>query len=152
MNIHREKKNVIRKLDKDRKWTLLVQNLSERLRWNNQDVQTEITKLKESPDKEYLSTLSASLRSRNMRWMSSFIDQGGLGILLDNLNKLVQKKIHNNFEQLYILCLKSVMNNKVFILKLNKAGSFSGFRNQRGIRCNINVFSISFSQNACHCF
>lgn len=55
-----------------------------------------------------------SLRSRPIRWISGFIDYGGLSILLDYLNEIEESNIHDEFEELFIKCLKSLMNNKVY--------------------------------------
>ncbi|KAJ1344018.1 hypothetical protein BSLG_001158 [Batrachochytrium salamandrivorans] len=71
------------------------------------------SKLKDGADRELLTNLVVSLRSRPIRWISGFIDHGGFAVLLDNLNELEMAKIHNEFEELYIKCLKSLMNNKI---------------------------------------
>jgi hypothetical protein len=115
VNLTEEKKLVIRKLPSDRKWMMLVQNLSERYRVGPQEVLQEIQeiqKLKEGQNKELLQNLVVSLRSRPIRWISDFIENGGLGVLLDNLNDIEEQEMHNEYEELYIKCLKSFMNNK----------------------------------------
>ena len=110
----------------------MLQHLGERYRAGPQEVLQEvqeIQKLKDGPDKELLTSLTVSLRSRPIRWISGFIDHGGLAVLLDNLNELEETNSyeqfirnifnleffnrHNEFEELYIKCLKSLMNNQV---------------------------------------
>lgn len=119
VNLTEEKKVTLRKLSRDRQWTLLVQNLSERYRSGPQEVLQEIQeiqKLREGPsNKELLNNLVVSLRSRPIRWVYEFIEHGGLTVLLDHLNELQEEKVHNEFEELYIKCLKSFMNNKVTV-------------------------------------
>lgn len=91
VNLTQDKKVVIRKLPMDRKWLMLVQNLSERYRSGPQEVLQEIQEIQElktGPNKDLLNNLVVSLRSRPIRWISEFIDNGGLGVLLDNLNEL----------------------------------------------------------------
>ncbi|EGF79568.1 hypothetical protein BATDEDRAFT_89642 [Batrachochytrium dendrobatidis JAM81] len=116
LNLTEDKKEVLRKLPDDRKWMMLLQHLSERYRAGPQEVLheiQEIQKLKDGADRELLTNLVVSLRSRPIRWISGFIDHGGFAVLLDNLNELETAKIHNDFEELYIKCLKSLMNNKI---------------------------------------
>ncbi|KAI8846857.1 hypothetical protein BC829DRAFT_445004 [Chytridium lagenaria] len=117
LNLTEEKKQVLRMLPNERKWGMLQQHLGERYRdgasqTTQQDVQ-EIQKLRDSPDKELLTNLVVSLRSRPIRWISNFIENGGLAILLDNLKALEDENRHDDFEELYIKCLKSLMNNKI---------------------------------------
>jgi hypothetical protein len=91
VNLTEEKKLVIRKLPHERKWMMLVQNLSERYRAGPQEVLREIEeiqKLKDGPNQKLLNQLVVSLRSRPIRWISEFIENGGLAVLLDNLNGL----------------------------------------------------------------
>ncbi|KAI8924051.1 hypothetical protein BC831DRAFT_467748 [Entophlyctis helioformis] len=116
LNLTEDKKDVLRKLPDERKWMMLLQHLGERYRAGPQEVLQEIQeiqKLKDGADKELLTNLVVSLRSRPIRWISGFIDHGGFAVLLDNLNELESAKIHNEFEELYIKCLKSLMNNKI---------------------------------------
>eukprot|EP00842_Homolaphlyctis_polyrhiza_P000475 jgi/Hompol1/1428/HPOL_002697-RA len=116
LNLTEDKKEVLRKLPDDRKWTMLLQHLGERYRIGPQEVLQEIQeiqKLKDGADRELLTNLVVSLRSRPIRWISGFIDHGGFAVLLDNLNELEAGKVHNEFEELYIKCLKSLMNNKI---------------------------------------
>jgi hypothetical protein len=115
VNLTEEKKIVLRKLPQERKWMMLVQNLGERYRIGPQEVLQEIQeiqKLKNGENKELLQNLVVSLRSRPIRWISDFIENGGLGVLLDNLNEMEESEKHNEYEELYIKCLKSFMNNK----------------------------------------
>ncbi|KAH6581690.1 hypothetical protein BASA60_002277 [Batrachochytrium salamandrivorans] len=116
LNLTEDKKDVLRRLPDDRKWMMLLQHLGERYRTGPQEVLheiQEIQKLKDGADRELLTNLVVSLRSRPIRWISGFIDHGGFAVLLDNLNELEMAKIHNEFEELYIKCLKSLMNNKI---------------------------------------
>nr|KAJ3420068.1 hypothetical protein HK105_006158 [Polyrhizophydium stewartii] len=116
LNLTEDKKEVLRRLPDDRKWMMLLQHLGERYRAGPQEVLQEIQeiqKLKEGPDRELLTNLVVSLRSRPIRWISGFIEHGGFAVLLDNLNELETSNIHNEFEELYIKCLKSLMNNKL---------------------------------------
>ncbi|KAI8898114.1 hypothetical protein BC833DRAFT_649016 [Globomyces pollinis-pini] len=116
VNLTEDKKRVMRKLPKDRKWLMLVQNLSERYRIGPQEVLAEIQeiqKLKDGPKPKLLLNLEVSLRSRPIRWISEFIEHGGLAVMLDNLNELEENGSHNDIEELYIKCLKSFMNNKI---------------------------------------
>lgn len=73
----------------------------------------EIEKIKNGQDKRVLIDLAVSLRSRPMRWISEFLEHGGLAVILDNLNELEELQQHGEFEELYIKCLKSFMNNKI---------------------------------------
>ncbi|KAJ3270093.1 hypothetical protein HK104_004982, partial [Borealophlyctis nickersoniae] len=117
LNLTEDKKQVLRKLTNERKWVMLQQHLGERYRDGaSRDVQMEIQeiqRLKDNPDRELLTNLVVSLRSRPIRWISNFIDKGGLNILLDNLQCLEEDNRHDDFEELYIKCLKSLMNNKI---------------------------------------
>jgi hypothetical protein len=122
VNITEEKKKVIRKLPSDRKLMMLVQNLGERYRQGPQEVLHEIKEiqtLRNAPSIDILNHLVVSLRSRPIQWISEFIKNNGLIVLLDNLNELqVIGRFfglirHDEFEELYIKCLKSFMNNKI---------------------------------------
>ncbi|KAI8615776.1 hypothetical protein BC830DRAFT_1168331 [Chytriomyces sp. MP71] len=117
LNLTEDKKQVLRLLSIERKWIMLQQHLGERYRDNAaRDLQQEIAdirKLGNCPDKELLADLVVSLRSRPIRWISNFIDNGGLSILLSNLRGLGLENKHDDFEELYIKCLKSLMNNKI---------------------------------------
>ncbi|KAJ1563053.1 Disheveled-associated activator of morphogenesis 1, partial [Cladochytrium tenue] len=117
LNLTEEKKQVLRLLSSERKWIMLQQHLGERYRDGaSRDIQQEmqeINRLRDSPDRELLTNLVVSLRSRPIRWISNFIDNGGLSILLNNLRELEEENRHDEFEELYIKCLKSLMNNKI---------------------------------------
>ncbi|KAJ3212388.1 hypothetical protein HDU82_002067 [Entophlyctis luteolus] len=117
LNLTEDKKQVLRQLSVDRKWVMLQQHLGERYRDNaSRDLQQEIAdirKLANTPDREILTDLVVSLRSRPIRWISNFIDNGGLAILLTNLRLLNLENRHDEHEELYIKCLKSLMNNKI---------------------------------------
>ncbi|KAI9364411.1 formin homology 2 domain-containing protein [Zopfochytrium polystomum] len=117
LNLTEEKKQVLRLLSSERKWVMLQQHLGERYRDGaSRDLQQEIQeiqKLRDNPDKELLTNLVVSLRSRPIRWISNFIDNGGLAILLGNLKTLEDENRHDDYEELYIKCLKSLMNNKI---------------------------------------
>ncbi|KAJ3218661.1 Disheveled-associated activator of morphogenesis 1 [Dinochytrium kinnereticum] len=117
LNLTEEKKQVLRMLSNERKWIMLQQHLGERYRDNasqttQQDI-LEIQRLRSNPDKELLTNLVVSLRSRPIRWISNFIENEGLRILLDNLKTLEDENRHDDYEELYIKCLKSLMNNKI---------------------------------------
>ncbi|KAJ3124435.1 Disheveled-associated activator of morphogenesis 1, partial [Irineochytrium annulatum] len=117
LNLTEEKKQVLRMLSNERKWIMLQQHLGERYRdgatQSTQQEMAEIQRLRDSPDRELLTNLVVSLRSRPIRWISGFIDHGGLAILLENLRRLEEENRHDEFEELYIKCLKSLMNNKI---------------------------------------
>lgn len=93
LNLTEEKKGSIKLLGDARKWIMVVQHLSQRYREAGQANEIEeITNLKENPeDKALLSALSVSLRSKPIRWIGSFIDAGGLQVLLWNLESLEDK-------------------------------------------------------------
>jgi Diaphanous GTPase-binding Domain len=67
---------------------MLIQHLSERYRSGPQEVLQEIRTLQNSREKPLLSKLVVSLRSRPIRWITGFIDYGGLSVLLDYLNEV----------------------------------------------------------------
>ncbi|KAI8815088.1 hypothetical protein BJ742DRAFT_782312 [Cladochytrium replicatum] len=117
LNLTEEKKLVLRQLNDERKWLMLQQHLGERYRDSSTvAVQTEIAeiaKLNEKPDRELLRNLGVSLRSRPIRWISNFVENGGLNALLQNLKTLEDNNRHDEIEELYIKCLKSLMNNKI---------------------------------------
>jgi Diaphanous GTPase-binding Domain/Diaphanous FH3 Domain len=116
VNLAEDKKSLMRTLNSDRKWMMLVQNLSERFRSGSQEVIQEIIeiqKLRQEPNEKIVHDLVVSLRSRPIRWINEFVEHGGLAVLLDQLNELEESETHNQLEQLYLLCLKSFMNNKV---------------------------------------
>ncbi|KAJ3413863.1 Dishevelled associated activator of morphogenesis 2 [Chytridiales sp. JEL 0842] len=117
LNLTEDKKQVLRALSNDRKWVMLQQHLGERYRdSSSRDIQQEIQeveRLRDNPDKELLTNLVVSLRSRPIRWISHFIEHGGLTILLENLKLFESENRHDEFEELYIKCLKSLMNNKI---------------------------------------
>ncbi|KAI8999424.1 formin homology 2 domain-containing protein [Gaertneriomyces semiglobifer] len=116
LNLTEDKKEVLRRLPTDRKWAMLQQHLSERYREGlSRDLQqdAELGRLRANPDKQLLVDLVVSLRSRPIRWISNFIDNGGLEILLTNLAELGRVGRHDEYEELYIKCLKSLMNNKI---------------------------------------
>ncbi|KAJ3069197.1 hypothetical protein HDU98_007726, partial [Podochytrium sp. JEL0797] len=116
LNLTEDKKQVLRLLTTERKWIMLQQHLGERYRDNAaRDLQQEIGDIRKlnNPDRELLTDLVVSLRSRPIRWISNFIDNGGLAILLSNLKGLGIENRHDEFEELYIKCLKSLMNNKI---------------------------------------
>jgi len=116
LNLTEDKKSVLRRLPTDRKWIMLQQHLSERYREGvGQDVQDiqELERLRDNPDEELLKNLVVSLRSRPIRWISGFVERGGLSTLLENLNLLEEENRHDEMEELYIKCLKSLMNNEI---------------------------------------
>ncbi|KAJ3174768.1 Dishevelled associated activator of morphogenesis 2 [Geranomyces variabilis] len=116
LNLTEDKKQVLRTLSTDRKWIMLQQHLGERYRDGaSRDMQQdlELQRLRDNPDKQLLTDLVVSLRSRPIRWISNFIENGGLNILLENLGDLGRQNRHDEFEELYIKCLKSLMNNKI---------------------------------------
>ncbi|ORY53477.1 FH2-domain-containing protein [Rhizoclosmatium globosum] len=116
LNLTEDKKQVLRLLSQERKWIMLQQHLGERYRDNAaRDLQQEISDIRKlnNPDRDLLTDLVVSLRSRPIRWISNFIDNGGLSILLSNLKGLGLENRHDEFEELYIKCLKSLMNNKI---------------------------------------
>ncbi|KAI9209295.1 formin family protein [Polychytrium aggregatum] len=118
LNLTEDKKKILRALTIERKWIMLQQHLGERYRDGaNREMEheiQEIKRLKNNPDKEMLTNLVVSLRSRPIRWISNFIDHGGLAILLENLSQLESTNpSHDEYEELYIKCLKSLMNNKI---------------------------------------
>ena len=122
LNLTEEKKRGLRNLSDDRKWIVLNQHLQERIRDAtarevNREI-SEIQKLRTNPDKDLLNGLVVSLRAKPIRWISNFIENGGLDVLLGNLKQLEDLNRHDEFEDLYIKCLKSLMNNKV---SLNRA-------------------------------
>lgn len=92
LNLTEDKKSVLRNLPSDRKWVMLQQHLGERYRDGAaRDIHKdseEINKLQSNPDKELLTNLVVSLRSRPIRWISNFIENGGLSILIANLKVL----------------------------------------------------------------
>jgi hypothetical protein len=93
-----------------------LQHLSDRYRFGPQEVIREINHIKlvkESSDKEVLTNLAVSLRTRPLRWVSLFVDYGGVSLILEYLHALEVDSIHNDFEEIYIKCLKSLMNNSV---------------------------------------
>ncbi|RKO85022.1 armadillo-type protein, partial [Blyttiomyces helicus] len=117
LNLTEDKKAQLRRIPDEKKWVMLQQHLGDRYRDGpsrdvNQDIQ-EIQKLRENPEKELLTNLVVSLRSRPIRWISNFIENGGLSIMLENLEKLEDANRHDEHEELYIKCLKSLMNNKI---------------------------------------
>jgi HKD family nuclease len=70
---------------------MLVQNLGERYRTGPQEVLQEINdikSLKAGTNKDMLKQMVVSLKSRPIQWISEFIKNGGLGVLLDNLNDI----------------------------------------------------------------
>jgi dishevelled associated activator of morphogenesis len=70
---------------------MLVQNLGERYRTGPQEVLQEINdikSLKTGTNKAMLKQMVVSLKSRPIQWISEFIKNGGLGVLLDNLNDI----------------------------------------------------------------
>ena len=76
---------------------MLIQHLSERYRVGPQEVLKEIQEIQglgENYNKELLTNLVVSLRSKPIRWISSFIDYGGLGVLLDYLNDLQNSNMY----------------------------------------------------------
>ena len=95
MNLTEDKKYGMRKLNNDRKWMMLVRNLSDRYRSESLQVLKEIKeiqKLKQGGDQAFLVQLIVSIRSRPIRWIIEFIEHGGLAALLDNLNALQEKR------------------------------------------------------------
>ncbi|TPX33081.1 hypothetical protein SmJEL517_g03929 [Synchytrium microbalum] len=140
LNLTEDKKKTIRDIPADRKWVMLQQHLGERYRAGvitgstsnaisavpssgiSADGSVEIKKLREDPTPELLKDLVVCLRNRPVRWISDFVESGGLASLLDNLKELEDKKRpidveerrkHEEFEELYIKCLKALMNNKI---------------------------------------
>ena len=95
MNLTEDKKYGIRKLSNERKWMMLVRNLSDRYRSEAHQVLKEIREiqnLKKVGDKPFLVQLVVSIRSKPIRWIMDFIEHGGLAALLDNLNELQEKR------------------------------------------------------------
>ena len=92
LNLTEDKKHILRSLPDDRKWIMLQQHLGERYR-DGGDINSisneDVDKLKaDKPDKDFLVMLVVSLRSRPIRWITNFIETGGLDILLANLKRL----------------------------------------------------------------
>jgi hypothetical protein len=62
-----------------------------------------------SPTVEFLKELVVSLRSKPIKWINQFIEKDGLSLILKNL----ENGTDPIQEEMYISCLKSLMNNKV---------------------------------------
>lgn len=128
LNLTDDKKGVLRKLPSERKWLMLFQHLGDRYRAGPQEVLQEIQeiqKLREGADKELLTNLVVSLRSRPIRWISGFIDHGGFAVLLDNLNELEMGDVYVFFSPSwlenvvdYSLFYIGTMNMKNYILNV----------------------------------
>ncbi|TPX38459.1 hypothetical protein SeLEV6574_g07774, partial [Synchytrium endobioticum] len=130
LNLSEDKKKSLREIPAERKWVMLQQHLGERYRAGvitgaspgslsptksgiSIDGSLEVHKLREAPTKDLLRELAVTLRTRPLRWISDFVGNGGLAALLDNLKELEDENRHDEFEELYIKCLKSLMNNKI---------------------------------------
>lgn len=75
---------------------------------------SDIQKLRNSPlDTQFLTSLAVSLRSKPISWINAFIENSGLTVLLDNLKKVEEGERKAEHEELYIKCLKSLMNNTI---------------------------------------
>lgn len=112
LNLTDDKKSVLRNLPPERKWIMCVQHLSERYIIHEEEMH-EISKLLHNPhDKALLGDFVVFLRSRPLRWISNFIQSKGLSVLLWNLKGLFDSS-NLETEELYIRCLRSLMNNKV---------------------------------------
>jgi hypothetical protein len=134
LNMTEAMKGTMRQLGDAVKWEKVVLHLTQRYRDAGQAEEIiEITKLQETPeDMDLLTKLIVSLRSRPLYWIGSFIDSGGLQVLLWNLQSLEDKKRyslslpvvwkgnnefrHDEVEESYIKALKQLMNNKVRVL------------------------------------
>ena len=114
LNLTDDKKSVLRSLPSERKWIMCVQHLSERYIIHEEELH-EIPRLLDNPlDKALLGDFVVFLRSRPLRWISNFIESKGLSVLLWNLQGLTNSQ-NLEIEELYIKCLRSLMNNKVYL-------------------------------------
>ena len=112
LNLTDDKKAVLINLAPERKWIMCVQHLSERYIIHEEEMH-EITELLQNPqDKTLLGDFVVFLRSRPLRWIANFIQSKGLSVLLWNLKGLSDSD-NLETEELYIKCLRSLMNNKV---------------------------------------
>jgi len=90
----------------------LLQGTSE-LEPSEEEIRNEVANLKNNPTKELLQSMSISLRSRPIRWVSKFTEQQGITVLLDYLINMDDKAKEDGHEELLIKCLKALMNNSV---------------------------------------
>jgi hypothetical protein len=82
---------------------------------NSENDYIQITEdLKSNPTTDLLSGLVVSLRARPIRWISKFVENDGLSLILDILRNMEESKMQHDYEELCIKCLKSLMNNKVW--------------------------------------
>ena len=83
---------MLRLLPEDQKWSVLQQHLEDRyVSKEFEEVRHEyqiVERLKAFPDKDSLNDVAILLRSRPIRWISNFIEYGGLGVLVENLKLL----------------------------------------------------------------
>ena len=111
LNLAEDKKKVLRALNSDRKWTILQQHLTERYRNGLQEVMLEIEMLRAPQNNTtFLNKMVVSLRSRPIRWVTAFIDLGGLFVLLDYLNELQEVQKYHDFNE-GTMNLKSYSSN-----------------------------------------
>ena len=112
LNIGDEKKDLMRMFTVDRKWLILRAHLQEQREDTEYLHVIEELKLGEQ-SLNLLSNLSVSLRSKPIRWIAKFIENDGLVVLLEYLQRINETRLKPDHEELCIRCLKSLMNNKL---------------------------------------
>lgn len=119
LNLPPEKREAMRTLPDERKWIIVQSNLKQEadVEVTDDEIQREIATLKDQPTTELLQSMSVSLRSRPIRWVSKFAEKQGITTLLAYLRDMPERAKDEGHEELVIKCLKSLMNNPVRVAR-----------------------------------
>ncbi|ORX83964.1 hypothetical protein BCR32DRAFT_291638 [Anaeromyces robustus] len=123
INLPPNKRESVRNLsDEDKLLMIKSQKRTTNNNSHEDDVIKIIEKIKDSPTLESIKNLSVLLRTKPIKWITEFVNNDGLNILLNNLNIIQSSKssygANVEIEEIYIKCLKSLMNNKIGLLSI----------------------------------
>lgn len=115
LNLPPEKMEQMRQFPNDRKWIIVQSNSKQEnvVEVTDEEIQREIASVKNNPTTELLQSMSVSLRSRPIRWVSKFAEHEGIAALLNYLRDMPERAKDEGHEELVVRCLKSLMNNPV---------------------------------------
>ncbi|ORX49374.1 hypothetical protein BCR36DRAFT_291981 [Piromyces finnis] len=132
INLSQDKREAIRNMSDEQK-VLMISSQSSTSTSNSDrkeedDALKYIQKIKLTPTLEVIKHLSVLLRTKPIKWINDFVNNKGLSILLSNLNNIQTERssyeANIEIEEIYIKCLKCIMNNKVGLLSIIHSKEF----------------------------
>eukprot|EP00833_Pecoramyces_ruminatium_P011823 jgi/Orpsp1_1/1185855/evm.model.c7180000095637.1 len=99
INVPPDKREAIRNLSEEQKLLMISSRIKTIINNNvtneDEDIINNIEKLKNSPTLETVKNLSVLLRTKPIKWITKFVNNNGLNIILNNLNDIQNDKSNN---------------------------------------------------------